>query len=150
EVHVYAYDFDTNLPDAIKKINEKVVTERTPEEKAALEQYHLAGIKLVARTPVTQGGVYAVAFHPDGEVLAAAGSDGSVRLIDVEKGTVRKEFVPVTVQPKAPPVAAGATAGPRLDEAAGSETFPGGSVTALEVQPPALHLTSPHSYAQLV
>ena len=42
--------------------------------------------------------MYAVAFQPDGNVLAAAGSDGKVRLINPENGSLVKEFAPVTVK----------------------------------------------------
>lgn len=43
-------------------------------------------------------GIFAVAFHPSGEVLAAGGFDGSVRLIQVQQGTILKEFVPIAIQ----------------------------------------------------
>ena len=68
EVQVYAYEFDTGLPDDIKKINEKVVTDRNPQERETLEKYHTEGTKLIAETNVTAA-VYAVAFRPDGQVI---------------------------------------------------------------------------------
>lgn len=42
-------------------------------------------------------GIYAVAFHPDGEVLAAGGFDGHVRLIRVTDAKVLEEFPPVPI-----------------------------------------------------
>ena len=95
---VYAYEFDTALPDNIKAINEKVVTSRSAAETAALEEYHKEGVKQIASVKVPQGGIYAVAFRPDGKVLAAAGGDGIVRLINPETGAIVKEFAPVPVK----------------------------------------------------
>ena len=41
------------------------------------------------------GPVYAIAYKPDGSVIAAAGFDGQVRLFDAKTGDLIKEFVPV-------------------------------------------------------
>ena len=66
--------------DKIKAINEKVVTRRSAAEAAELDKYHKDGVKQIASVKVPQGGIYAVAFRPDGKVLAAAGADGMIRL----------------------------------------------------------------------
>ena len=44
--------------------------------------------------------IYAVAFSPDGGAVAVGGFDGKVRLIDAEKGTIIKTFVPVPLEIK--------------------------------------------------
>lgn len=44
------------------------------------------------------GPVFALAFKPDGTVLAAAGFDGKVRLYDTSSGELIKEFVPVPLK----------------------------------------------------
>ncbi len=98
EIGVYSYEFDTGLPANIKAINEKVVTARSAAEVAALEKYHKEGVKQIASVKVPQGGIYAVAFRPDGKVLAAAGADGMIRLLNPETGSLVKEFAPVTVK----------------------------------------------------
>jgi WD40 repeat protein len=51
--------------------------------------------KLVAKLEGERGPVYALAFHPDGQVIASAGFDGVVRLNDPLTGKLIKEFVPV-------------------------------------------------------
>ena len=42
--------------------------------------------------------VYALAFRPDGKIVATAGFDGVVRLSDPMTGKLVKEFVPVPVK----------------------------------------------------
>src|SRR5205823_8043166 len=61
EVHVYGYEFDTKMPDNIKAIQSKVVSGRSPADKAALEKYYKDGVQLIAHTDLPRG-VYAVAF----------------------------------------------------------------------------------------
>jgi WD40 repeat protein/mono/diheme cytochrome c family protein len=152
EVAVYGYEFDTSYPDQLKAINQKVVTARSAEENAALEKYHKDGVREVARVKVPQGGIYTVAFRPDGKVLAAAGADGIIRLLNPETGKSIKEFAPVTVRAASTaqnaPVSAVA---PKQEEAIEAEALPpGASLAALEVQPKEIRLTHRFAYAQLL
>ncbi len=152
EVAVYNFDFDTALPENIKAINEKVVTARSAAESAALDAYHKQGVKLVSRVKVRAGGVYSVVFRPDGKVLAAAGGDGIIRLIDPEQGKILKEFAPVAVKTSSSVASAPVTAvPPKLDESVPTETLPrGASVVALDVQPKEIRLSNRFAYTQLV
>ncbi len=152
EVAVYGYEFDTSYPDRIKAINQKVVTARSAEENAALDKYHKEGVREIARVKVPQGGIYTVAFRPDGKVLAAAGADGLVRLLDPETGRSIKEFAPVTVRGSSTaqnaPVSAVA---PKQEEAVEPESLPtGASLAALEVQPKEIRLDHRYAYTQLL
>jgi hypothetical protein len=54
---------------------------------------------LVHKLAEKHGGVYAVAFRPDGKLLAVGGFDGAVRFFDPEAGTLVKEFIPVPLTP---------------------------------------------------
>jgi WD40 repeat protein len=59
--------------------------------------------KELARIEIPDGGIYAVAFHPDGNTIAAGGFDGRVWLIDADQRVVLRKFFPVelTAQPVA-------------------------------------------------
>ena len=152
EIGVYSYEFDTSYPDKIKAINQKVVTARSPAEAAALEKYHKEGVKQIASVKVPQGGIYAVAFRPDGKVLAAAGADGMIRLLNPETGSTIKEFAAVSV--KAASIAQNAPISavpPKQEESVETEVLPKGtSLVALEVQPKEIRLTQRFAYAQLL
>src|SRR5262249_14529067 len=97
---------------------------------------------------------YAVAFSPDGNLVAAAGSDGMIRFFNATNGAVLKEFVSV-------PLATGPIAEVRpawgTAQAKGSasilepESLPEGTrVASLEVQPGKIKLNSRNDYAQLL
>jgi WD40 repeat protein/mono/diheme cytochrome c family protein len=152
EVSIYAYEFDTSLPANIKAIQEKVVTTRSAEEAAALEKYHNEGVKQVANVKFKDGGIYAVAFRPDGKIVAAAGAGGIVRLINPETGSLVKEFAPVTVKAPAVVQHAPVTAvPPKQEEAVETETLPPNSLVAsLEVQPKEVLLGNRFAYVQLL
>src|SRR5581483_9472937 len=71
-VNVYSYEFDTKLPENIKAIMSKVASTRSPQEVETLRKYQTDGARLISSAPVTSGGIYAVAFRPDGKAVAAA------------------------------------------------------------------------------
>ena len=152
EVSVYGYEFDTALPANIKAINEKVVTTRSPQEAAALEKYHHDGVKQITNVKIPQGGVYAVAFRPDGKVLAAAAADGMVRFLNPETGSLVKEFAPVTVKTSSMAQTGPAAAGPaKQEESIETETLPPATALAsLAVDPTEIRLDNRFAYTQLL
>jgi WD40 repeat protein/mono/diheme cytochrome c family protein len=96
-VNLYTGEFDPTIPDLLLKAYAgKIASAYSAEEKAAIEQFTTAEVKLMAETKLS-GGIYALAFSPDGQSVAAAGEDGRVRLISTTDGQVMKEFVPVPV-----------------------------------------------------
>jgi WD40 repeat protein len=149
EVQVCGYEFSTDLPGNIKRINEKVVTSRSPQEKEELEKYHKDGVKLISKLEMKQAGAFAVSFHPNGKTLAVACTDGVIRLIDPEKGTIQKEFAPA-------PLSKGATASRSTKvqyptEMTSPEKLPAGmKIASLSVEPRSVQLTHKFAYAQLV
>lgn len=61
--------------------------------------YQISDGKLVAKLEGQKGGVFAVAYRPDGKEVASAGFDGVIRLNDPTNGKMIKEFVAVPVTP---------------------------------------------------
>jgi WD40 repeat protein/mono/diheme cytochrome c family protein len=55
--------------------------------------------RLISQFEGQRGGVYTIAFQPDGKQVASAGFDGVVRLNDPGTGKLIKEFIPVPVKP---------------------------------------------------
>lgn len=99
QVKVYAYDFDTNIPDDLKKILGKRTVQRSQAEKDKVAAFRRDGVRVLAETSIPASGIYAVRFTPDGKHVAAAGSDGHVRIINSQSGKIEHEFLPVKIEP---------------------------------------------------
>ena len=109
-VNIYTGEFDATIPELLLKAYAgKIASAYNAEEKAAIERFTTAEVKLVAETKLGSG-VYALAFAPDGATIAAAGEDGRVRLINAADGSIEQEFVPVPVSATQVSQAAGANA----------------------------------------
>jgi hypothetical protein len=151
-ISVYAADFDPKIPTNVVAALKKTVSEQTKEQKAAIESYVTADVKLLAHAKLPAA-VYSVAFSPDGNTLFAAGDDGQIRLLNPTNGRVTKAFPVVSIsKSKAapPPVIAVTPPRPRVNES-GDEPFPkNAKVVALELQPAKLKFTSRNDYAQLL
>ena len=60
--------------------------------------YKTGNGEIVSKFQSQPGPVYSVAYAPDGKSIAAAGFDGTVRLIDPATGKLIREFVPVPIK----------------------------------------------------
>ncbi len=94
-ITIYHSDYDSGIPDDIKKIFNK-----TPNgaEKQKLEGYWAREVKVLHSIDVPDAEMFSLAFAPDGKILAAAGADGSVRFIEVETGELKGDFLPVEIE----------------------------------------------------
>ena len=78
---------------------ERIVAGSSYNGKGEVRAYQAADGKLLWKVEL-ETAIYAVAFHPKGETVAAGGFDGGVKLIDVKSGKISKTFVPVPLQAK--------------------------------------------------
>lgn len=155
QVSVFKAEFDSEMPKDIQDIVQKVVTTQSAEEKKRLEEWITSDIALIAETPLPTS-VYAVAWSPDGSRIAAAGADGTVRLLNAEDGSVSAEFAPIDINPDAASEALLA-AGDQpvvitedLDAPDAREVGPGRGVPALVViRPERLELRGAGAYGQI-
>ena len=154
EVVVCSYDFTNDVPKNLRDIMGKVPGNRSADERKQLEDYKKSGIRELVRLSLPQSSVFTLAFAPDGQTLAVAGSDGKVHCFKTDDGKLVREFVSVPLATTNLTVAAPAWAGihPLPSEVALTpESLPGGApVVALEMQPAALNFASRNEYAQLL
>ncbi len=101
-VHVFSAEYDSEMPEEIKKIEAKALGGRSAEERKKLEQYRESDVRLVAAMAGQHAGVFAVAFRPDGNAVASGGYDGVVRLNDPSTGALLSEFAAVPLQDETP------------------------------------------------
>lgn len=151
QVFLYPYGLDAKAMARIKAIEAKRDKERSPAEVAELKSLRDASGVEPVKAEFPAAGMYAVAFRPDGAVVAAAGSDGIVRLIDAATGKVTREFAPAPLADKAPVLAAREGKHPSGDEDVKPDALPeGAKVASLEVQPAEVILGSAFAYGQLL
>jgi len=154
QVFIYNSGPVPDAPEEIQKILEKMTAGPSNEELGKLGAYFAAHpeLLLLHKTEIPST-VYAVAYHPQANVIAAAGGDGKVRTINPADGAILGEFLPIEL-------ATGSTENNTLttrlkpihqDKLPGEEALPSGAiVTSLEVSPQHVKLTGPYDSTQLL
>ncbi|WP_422926328.1 DUF1549 domain-containing protein [Singulisphaera sp. PoT] len=152
DIKVYAYEFEETFPANITAIQNKIPAARSPEETKALTDYTHPRSKLISQVDLPESAVYSLSFSKDGHVLAAAGSDGLVRLLNSDTGALIKKFVPEPVsegEKPAPKSAVSVVA--KTEEAIESESIPAGTkVVSMKVEPLTIKLADQFSYVQVL
>ena len=149
QIHVYSYEFDTGLPDDIKAIVAK--TGHSPDEAKKLEAYLTKDVKLIASIDVPATGIYSVSFSADSKTVAAAGSDGLIRMIETETGKVLRNIPAMPTVVKTIAAKADGSVPKRLTQTLSAEALPKGSkIVSLDVEPKSLVLDGRYDYAQVV
>ncbi|MEX0642094.1 MAG: DUF1549 domain-containing protein, partial [Pirellulales bacterium] len=153
-VQVYRMDPAPDVPQQIQVILTKPVFERSEKENTRLKKHFGKGVQTLAKVEVAEGGVHAIALSPNGARVAAAGGDGTVRLIDAQSGSLVSSFVPVEIQK---------TNG--ADTSANSQSTQQQTTAALDPEPPLpendlivkltvlpamVELDNPSRYAQVI
>lgn len=149
-VNLYSSEYDSTLPDEVKKIVETV-----NGAGKALDDWLTKDIKQLHAVPVPTSGVYAVAFSPDGKTVASGGQDGQIRLIAAATGQVKKTFPSVPLmkaeQIAASDVIADDAVRSTVEAKLSAETLPkGAQIASLQVEPAKIEINNPTEYAQLL
>ncbi|MBI5800871.1 MAG: DUF1553 domain-containing protein [Verrucomicrobia bacterium] len=155
EVLAATFSFGTNaITKEMTDVMKKIPTSRTDKDKEIIANYKASGSKTLFKVAVPQAGVFAVAIAPDNKTVAAAGSDGLIRLFNAENGSILKEFPSVNVTAASKALAAKkfeapAAAAPKTDGE--PESLPkDAKVVALEVEPKAIALSRWTDSAQIL
>jgi hypothetical protein len=154
-VHVYRMEPVPAIPETVQAILNKPVQNRSADEIAQLRKHFEQGVQVLAKVDVAEGGVFAVALSPGGDRVAAAGSDGKVRIFDSQNGAPLASFVPIEITKSAD--ASVAQQSKSAQDNYPQPTLPSDpplpasdEVAGLSVEPTSIKFDSPSRYAQIV
>jgi WD40 repeat protein len=138
---VYSVDFNSD--------GTKLVAGSSLDNQGALAAYQEDGKKLWSVD--IPAGVYSVVFSPDNKAVAAAGTDGIIRLLDPENGKITKEFLPVEISQQTAQKEASAKLANLEEDPTDPKPLPKGyQVEALFIEPAEIAVNGNGNYAQLI
>ncbi len=153
EVAVFAVEGGLDAPKDIQALRSKPVGQQSEQEKQKLKDYESKVGARVFSTKVDASAIYTVAFRPDGQAVATAGSDGKVRVFGANDGKVLAEFdaAPSNASTIAASTAKFNPPRPLVQAESGSEVLPEGTpLVDIEVQPAKIEIRRPNDYVQLL
>ncbi len=155
EVLAATFTFGTNaITKEMADVMKKIPASRTDKDKEVIEKYKASGSKKLFKISVPQAGLFAVAIAPDNKTVAAAGSDGLIRLLNAENGFVLKEVPSVNVTAASKALAAKkfeAPAAPAPKTDGEPESLPkDAKVVSLEAEPKSIALGRWTDSAQVI
>ncbi|MCG8599084.1 MAG: DUF1549 domain-containing protein [Verrucomicrobiales bacterium] len=154
EISLYKSEYDATITPELKKLFETVrrSTNAAENKDDKIEEFQTRGAERIAKVDVGTA-LYSVAFSSDGKTIAAAGADGSIRLLNAADLKEKLAFAPISIDKeraivKADPKATDRAKGKIADH---KESLPKGrEVTAIEVSPKTIDIDSPNAYRQLL
>ena len=152
-VTIYSTEYDSAIPDEIKKIFNK-----TPSagEKQKLEGYWSREVSVVHSIEVQDVEMFCLAFAPDGKTLAVAGADGTVRFLEVETGKEVRKAAAVEIGAGEIASSVGERAERRLNRKRGKRAeiserrISSDEISSLTLDPSEVVLTAPNHYSQIL
>ena len=147
QLAVYSTRHSFEMPDDIKKINEK--RNYTAKEGEQLAAYHAKDVALDWQTDLPAG-QYTVAFSPDSQRVVAAGSDGRLRFYLAKDGTLLSTVAPVELTADADVMQLEATSEPRPDHTSVPREKWAGTVERLTIEPSEITLVDRFDTVQLL
>jgi hypothetical protein len=152
EVSIFTMPADLSAPKEIEALRAKAPKQRTPEEEQRLKDFESkAGVR-TAQTFVESSAVYTVAFHPSGKEIAAAGSDGKVRIIRAADGAISTEFASVPLEKKGAEtnVARASIRAVAPETLAPDKPHAAANLACIEIQPREIRIERANDYVQML
>ncbi len=160
-VRVFPYEFIGELPANAQAAKAKPAAERNEEEKKLVQQFASKTSEPVVSLELPGVSLYTAAFHPTTNLVALAGSDGMVRLLNQETKAIEATFSPIEITNASKDAIADVVnlkSGNGLaqplsslpDPAKEKELLPSDKLLEIDVAPASVKLSSKRDYAQLV
>ena len=146
---VYTTRHEFALPDDMKTISEKRVFEWKDADRARMAEYWAEDVGLDWQVELPAG-QYAVAFSPDGQRVAAAGADGTVRMYLAADGSLLASIDPVTITADSGQSRLEAMSEPRPDHTSIPRERFAGTIERLTIEPPQIELGDRFETTQLL
>ncbi len=160
-IRVYPYEFAGPVTDDVKAALAKPVAQRNDAEKKLVQDHNSKTSDAIVAIDLPGVSLYSVAFQPTTGMLAVAGSDGMVRLLNPETKAIEATFSPIEITTASSEALEDVTAlksahglpAPSAaipDPAKERELLPADKLLEIEVMPAQVKLATPRDYAQLV